>query len=137
MEERKSFQDIYMEMAWIISKRSTCKRLKVGTLITSTDYRKVLALGYNGNATGLPNKCDSEVPGACGCLHAEENAIINCDSPREMKKYIFCTHLPCKMCAKRIINLGNIKTVFYNVDYRSDESLELFKMAGINVQQIL
>ena len=100
-----------MEFAESVAKRSTCKRLQVGTVITTTDFRKVLAIGYNGNATGLENKCDSDTSGNCGCLHSEENAIINSDSPRNTEKYVFVTHLPCKMCAKRLLNLGNVKKV--------------------------
>ena len=45
-------------------------------MITSTDFRKVLAVGYNGNATGLANSCDRDEAGNCGCLHSEENAVI-------------------------------------------------------------
>jgi ADP-ribose pyrophosphatase YjhB (NUDIX family) len=100
------FEEVYIEFAESVAKRSTCKRLQVGTVITTTDFRKVLAIGYNGNATGLENKCDSDTPGNCGCLHSEENATINCDSPRNTEKYVFVTHLPCTMCAKRLLNLG-------------------------------
>jgi dCMP deaminase len=129
---RPSFHAIYMELAKGLANRSTCSRLHVGTVITSTDFRKVLAVGYNGNASGLPNKCDSDTPGACGCLHSEENAVINCDAPRQIEKIVFVTHLPCKMCAKRLINLGNVKQVWYDQDYRLRDSLELFKEVGIN-----
>ena len=133
MGSRPSFEKVYMDFAEIISKRSTCKRLNVGTVITTTDFRKVLAIGYNGNATGLDNTCDSDEPGNCGCLHSEENAVINCDAPRETPKFLFCTHLPCKMCAKRIINLGNVKKVIYKTDYRKKDSIELFNKVGIEI----
>ena len=132
--ERPSFEAIYLGLARTLAKRSTCKRLKVGTVITSTDYRKVLAIGYNGNATGLPNTCDREEPGNCGCLHSEENAVINCDSPRHIEKFAFVTHLPCAACAKRLINLGNVKKVVYAEDYRKKDCLEIFGMGGIVVQ---
>ena len=81
-DTRPSFQKIYLRLALELAKRSTCKRLQVGTVITSVDFRKVLAVGYNGNASGLANTCDREEPGNCGCLHSEENAVINCDAPR-------------------------------------------------------
>lgn len=134
--ERPSFPQIYLQLAQTLAARSTCKRLKVGTVITSTDYRKVLAVGYNGNATGLPNCCDREEPGNCGCLHSEENAVINCDAPRFIEKYAFVTHLPCVQCAKRLINLGNVKAVFYGQDYRIRDSLELLRSVGIRVEQL-
>lgn len=131
---RPSFPKIYLRLAQTLSARSTCKRLQVGTVITSTDYRKVLAIGYNGNATGLPNSCDRDEPGNCGCLHSEENAVINCDAPRLNEKIVFVTHLPCVACAKRLINLGNVKKIFYGEDYRIRDSLILLKSVGIEVE---
>src|SRR3712207_6912089 len=88
---RPTFESIYMKLAHVLARRSTCRRLQVGTVITSTDYRKVLAVGYNGNASGLHNDCDREEPGNCGCLHSEENAVINCDAPRHTEKIVFVT----------------------------------------------
>src|SRR3954469_17765869 len=134
--KRPSFQKIYLDLASTLAERSTCHRLKVGTVITSTDFRKVLAVGYNGNASGLPNRCDTDEVGNCGCLHSEENAVINCDSPRSTEKFVFVTHLPCPMCAKRLINLGNVKRVYYGLDYRSRTATELFAQAGIEVEHL-
>ncbi len=133
---RPSFEEIYLELAQTMAKRSTCLRLAVGTVITSTDYRKVLAVGYNGNASGLPNKCDRLIPGNCGCIHSEENAVINCDVPRNVEKIAFVTHVPCVSCAKRLINLGNVKKVYYLSDYRIKDSLDLFKEVGIGYERI-
>ena len=39
------------------------------------------------------------------------------------------------MCAKRLINLGNVQRVTYITPYRSLDSLELFKQAGIEIVQ--
>lgn len=134
--QRPSFQEIYLQLASTLAARSTCRRLQVGTVITSTDFRKVLAVGYNGNATGLHNGCDRDEPGNCGCLHSEENAVINCDAPRQIEKLVFVTHLPCVQCAKRLINLGNVKTVYYGQDYRIKDSVELLSSVGIQVKQL-
>lgn len=133
---RPGFESIYLKLAFNLADRSTCRRLNVGTVITSTDFRKVLAVGYNGNATGLANDCDRDEPGNCGCLHSEENAVINCDSPRSVEKIVFVTHLPCVACAKRFINLGNVKQVYYGEDYRLRDSLTLLKQVGIPVDQL-
>lgn len=133
---RPSFEEIYMDLAFSLARRSTCKRLHVGTVVTSTDFRKVLAVGYNGNATGLPNGCDRDEPGNCGCLHSEENAVINCDSPRLIEKLVFVTHMPCASCAKRLINLGNVCKIYYAREYRSRTSLELFSTVGIAVEHL-
>lgn len=129
---RPSFEEIYMQMAHLVAQRGTCARLKVGCVITSVDHRRVLAIGYNGNAMGLRNSCDFGTPGACGCLHAEENAIISCTAPRALEKTIYITHSPCKMCAKRIVNLGGVTKVYYDFEYRSIEGLVILYAAGIN-----
>ncbi|MBW2273926.1 MAG: hypothetical protein JRG96_11690 [Deltaproteobacteria bacterium] len=133
---RPSFEAIYLQLAQTLANRSTCHRLQVGTVITSTDYRKVLAVGYNGNATGLANECDRAEPGNCGCLHSEENAVINCDSPRQVEKIVFVTHLPCTACAKRLINLGNVTKVYYGEEYRLRDSVDLLKQVGIEVERL-
>lgn len=125
-----------MDLAFLMAKRSTCRRLKVGSVITSTDYRQVLAVGYNGNASGLHNTCDSDVPGACGCLHSEENAVINCCASRTVQKNVFITHLPCVMCAKRLINLGGVERVFYREDYRIKDAVGILFHAGIQVLRL-
>ncbi len=111
MSERPTFPEIYMTLARALAARSTCVVERVGTVITSVDFRKVLAVGYTGNATGLPNRCDREGPD-CGCLHAEENAIIHCDAPRDEPKIVFSTRLPCRACAKRLINLGGVQDLY-------------------------
>lgn len=133
---RPSFHEIYIQLAWLLAERSTCKRLKVGTVITSTDFRKVLAVGYNGNATGLPNRCDRDEAGNCGCLHSEENAVINCDAPRFVEKIVFVTHLPCVQCAKRLINLGNVREVYYDQEYRIRDSIDVLRSVGIKVERL-
>jgi len=133
--DRPTFDQVYMAFAETIALRSTCRRLQVGTVITTTDYRKVLALGYNGNAEGLPNTCDRKEPGNCGCLHSEENAVINCDCPRQVEKLVFVTHLPCPACAKRLVNLGNVRRVCYRHDYRDDDALRIFAAAGIRAEK--
>jgi hypothetical protein len=67
--------EVYMRMAEDLAKRSTCRRLSVGTVITDSEMENVVAIGYNGNARGFPNDCDSPTPGACGCIHSEMNAL--------------------------------------------------------------
>jgi dCMP deaminase len=131
---RPTFEELYMTLAFGMAQRSTCARLQVGTVITTTDYRQVLAVGYNGNASGLPNGCEQDVPGACGCLHSEENACINCQAPRSLSKIVFVTHLPCVMCAKRLINLGGVTRIHYSEDYRKRDSLAL--LASVNIETV-
>lgn len=130
---RPTFQSIYMQLALLMAERSTCSRLSVGAVLTSSDYRRVLAVGYNGGASGMKNGCDNpKKKGNCGCIHAEDNLAANCIEPRETKKIAFITHAPCLVCAKRLVNLGGIEKVYYRYKYRCDEGIELLEKAGLN-----
>ncbi len=133
---RPKFESIYMQLAHLMAERSTCKRLKVGCVVTSTDYSYVYGVGYNGNAKGLDNECDSTTPGECGCLHAELNAMLKVNVCNTTPKVLFCTHAPCKMCAKTIINKGGFEKVIYDIPYRLSEGLDLLTECGIVVEHV-
>lgn len=135
---RPSFHKIYMDLALGFSERSTCARLKVGCVITSVDHGYVYAVGYNGNVSGGLNDCDrhgEEAVGNCGCLHAEDNATIKSQVPRDTKKIVYTTHLPCIVCAKRLIQLGGVTKVIYETPYRKTESIDLLQLHGIEVDR--
>lgn len=136
--ERPSFPEIYITLARALAARSTCVVDPVGAVITSIDFRKVLAIGYRGNASGLPNVCDQPGP-ECGCLHAEENAIIHCDAPRAEPKIAFATVLPCRACAKRLINLGGVQDLYVpHVDSTDSDAsiIDLLGSVGIRVHTV-
>ena len=98
--------------------------------MVSSDNTRVLAMGYNGNYAGGPDGCDSVVPGKCGCLHAEINALLKMDYHDPCEKHMYITLSPCVACAKAIINAG-IKKVFYDQKYRDDAGLAVLLEAGI------
>ena len=89
-----------------------------------------------GTRRGLHNGCDRDEPGNCGCLHSEENAVINCDAPRSTEKVVFVTHLPCVQCAKRLINLGNVKKIYYGTEYRLRDSIDVLTQVGIAMEHL-
>lgn len=121
--------EVYMRMAEELAKRSTCSRLKVGTVVTDPNLENVLAIGYNGNARGLANRCDSSVPGNCGCIHSEVNALVK--APGSVKdKVVFVTDSPCVICAKLMINSG-VTHLFYRRAYRDPTGLELLQTSGV------
>ncbi|MGD8726069.1 MAG: deaminase [Gemmatimonadales bacterium] len=121
--------EVYMRMAEELAKRSTCSRLQVGTVVTDARLENVVAVGYNGNARGLPNQCDSAVPGNCGCIHSEMNALVK--APGGLRdKVVFLTDSPCVMCAKLMINSG-VTHVFYRRPYRDPSGVELLARAGV------
>jgi dCMP deaminase len=127
--DRIPLYEVYMRMAEELAKRSTCVRLQVGTVVTDAALQNVVAIGYNGNARGLPNKCDSTVPGQCGCIHSEINALVK--APGTVRdKVVFVTNSPCVMCAKLMINSG-VTHVFYRRAYRDPSGVELLASAGV------
>ena len=131
--ERPSLISCMLRTALVFAERSTCSRLKVGTVIASEDLTTIDSVGYNGNAKGLDNKCDSNQPGNCGDLHSEINAIIK-GNYNLKNKIMFVTDSPCIMCAKAIINAG-IAKVYYIRKYRDTSGIELLEKAGIKVYQ--
>lgn len=127
--DRIPLYEVYMRMAEELAKRSTCARLQVGTVVTDASLQNVLAIGYNGNARGLPNKCDSAVPGQCGCIHSEVNALVKATGGHR-DKVVFVTNSPCVMCAKLMINSG-VTHVFYRRAYRDPSGVEVLATAGV------
>jgi len=127
--DRIPLYEVYMRMAEELAKRSTCLRAQVGTVITDAGLSNVLGIGYNGNASGLPNRCDSEEPGRCGCIHSEMNALVK--APGSVRdKVVFVTVNPCVMCAKLIIQSG-VTHVFFRGHYRDSGGLNALESAGI------
>src|SRR5690348_10508756 len=131
--DRIPLEEVYMRMAEELAKRSTCARLQVGTVITTPDLTQVLGIGYNGNARGLPNRCDATTPGACGCLHSEQNALIKAGAQLP-GKVMFVSASPCVMCAKMAIN-ANVARVYYRQAYRDPAGLDVLRQGGVEVIQ--
>ena len=123
--------EVYMRMAEELAKRSTCARLQVGTVITGPELENVLAIGYNGNARGFPNRCDSDTPGGCGCIHSEQNALVKA-SGHLPDKVVFVTASPCVMCAKLMVQ-AKVRHVFYREAYRDPAGLDVLREAGVEV----
>lgn len=129
--DRIPLEEVYMRMAEELAKRSTCSRLQVGSVITTADLTQVLGIGYNGNARGLPNRCDATTPGACGCIHSEQNALIKAGAQLP-GKVMFVSASPCVMCAKMIIN-ANVGRVYYREAYRDPAGLDVLRQGGVEV----
>ncbi len=121
--------EVYMRMAEELAGRSTCRRLSVGTVITDPGLENVVAIGYNGNARGFPNDCDSPTPGACGCIHSEMNALVKAPG-RLPEKVAFVTASPCVMCAKLMIQ-ARVSHLFYRAAYRDLSGLEVLATGGV------
>ena len=48
---------------------------------------------------------------------------------------LYCTHQPCTICARMIINAG-IKRVVYKNGYPDEFSLQLFNEAGVLIEKM-
>ena len=132
MSHRPKWDDIWMQMAHIISKRSYDPRHQVGAVVITHDNTQVLAVGYNGNYAGGPNQVESTTPGESGMIHAEINALLKMDYNNPKDKTIYVTLSPCKMCAKAIINAG-VSRVVYDEEYRDPAGVDLLRNVGIQV----
>jgi len=126
---RPPLYEVYMRMAEELAKRSTCARLQVGTVLTDPRLEHVVSIGYNGNARGFPNRCDSREAGKCGCIHSEMNALVK--SPGDLRdKVAFVTASPCVMCAKLMVQ-AHVSHVFYRAPYRDAAGLDVLEGAGV------
>jgi deoxycytidylate deaminase len=130
---RTSREELHLRTAELWQSRSTCKRASVGALVTDLDGRSILGFGYNGNARHLPNTCDTDIAGSCGCLHAEINALLRTDGARQ--KLLFTTVAPCVMCAKAAIN-ANVVQMFFRKLYRDPHGIVLLLLVNIPVVQL-
>jgi dCMP deaminase len=72
----------------------------------------------------------------CRAVHAEQNAIIQAavHGISIIGGTIYCTHQPCILCAKMIINAG-LKRVVYENEYPDKEAIEFFKASGLEAVQ--
>jgi dCMP deaminase len=107
-------------------------RLKVCAIVVPADNTGILALGYNGNARGLPNEAESLEPGQSGAIHAEQNCLLKAPYHYPVAKHLYVTHSPCRACAKLIIN-ANIARVIYGQLYRDSTGLDLLRQVGLEV----
>ncbi len=145
---RPDWDSYFMEIASIVSKRSTCIRRNVGALIVKN--KRILATGYNGAPTGLRHCIDlgcmrerlkiasGERHELCRGLHAEQNAIIQAayHGVSIEGAQLYSTHLPCSICMKMVINAG-IRTVRYLDGYPDDLSMQLIKESGIVLKKVI
>ena len=135
-DRRKFLKDqAFLKIALTISELSTCERSQVGAIVVTEDNSQIVGIGYNGNYAGGPNVCDSWEPGNCGCVHAEQNALLKFSSVLYKDAKMYVTLSPCKMCAKLIINAG-IKQVYYGEKYRDNQPIKLLQDNDIYVQRI-
>ena len=145
--DRKSRDQMWMDVAVVVSSRSTCLTCQVGAVVT-VDGR-VIATGYNGAPTGKYHctdvgVCKKEIFGAkhhdCSILgqlgaayelsrsvHAEQSCITQAANSGVSLDggVIYVTREPCVICLRMIISVGIYK-VLYMTGSRAPAMKEIF-----------
>ncbi len=146
---RPDFDDIYMELAVNLAKRSHCIKKHVGAVLTKDT--RIISIGYNGPPAGTHN-CDVEFPsegcardskGSCSlALHAEQNAILYAvkNNTSVEGSTLYVTLSPCLACARIIFSMGISKVVylFSYAEYKgiiSGEGIDFLAKFGVKVQR--
>ena len=139
----------FMELAGVIAGWASCyqENRKIGAVIVKN--KRIMTTGYNGAPAGLKTckergECLRRKLGiasgtraeVCYAIHAEQNAIIQAAKLGVSidGATLYCTHQPCSVCARMIINAG-IQRVVYQEGYPDDFTLELFAEAGIRLER--
>lgn len=139
----------FMELTQQIAGWSSCYQQgrKVGAIIVKN--KRILTTGYNGAPAGIPSCVDKQeclrrklgIPSGtkhelCYGIHAEQNAIIQAAKLGISidGATLYCTHQPCVICAKMIVNSG-ISRVVFGEGYPDDFSLEIFRLANVPIER--
>lgn len=146
LKTRPDWNAYFMEIAALVSRRSTCLRRQVGAIVVKD--RNILSTGYNGAPSGITHcevtGCLRErlaVPSGerhelCRGLHAEQNAIIQAAYHGTSIKdsILYCTNLPCSICSKMIINAG-IRRIIYRDGYMDPLAEEMMAESGMMLER--
>ncbi len=140
--KRPDFDEYCLKIALVVAERATCQRHHVGAVAVKD--KRILATGYNGapsglkdcfelgclrNELGIPSGQRHEI---CRAVHAEQNVIIQAavHGVSIRGSTIYCTHTPCTLCAKMLVNAQIERFVTFG-KYNDEDFLQLFKEAGI------
>ena len=144
---RLPWPQYFMDITRLVAERSTCSRRKVGAIAVKN--KRILATGYNGaprnmrdcfevgclrEAMGIPSGQRHEL---CRGLHAEQNVIVQAavHGVSLEGSEIYCTHQPCLICTKMIINCG-IVAVYYANSYPDTLAEDMFTEAGVALTRL-
>ncbi len=133
-----------MGIACLVAKRSTCLRRFVGAVVVKD--KRILTTGYNGAPSGIRHCLEvgclreqmkiasGERHELCRGIHAEQNAIIQAAFHGVSIKgaTLFCTTMPCSICAKMIINAG-IKKIYYLTGYADALAQDMLREASVEI----
>ena len=146
-KNRTDWDEYFLNIAHIVKTRSTCIRRQVGAVIVKN--HNIISTGYNGAAIGIPH-CEEvgclreklriksgERHELCAAIHAEQNAIIQAARHGNSIEgaTLYCTHQPCSICAKMLVNSG-IKRVVFNGAYPDGFAENVLKEGNIDICRV-
>ncbi len=146
---KPAFDDIYMELAVNLAKRSHCIKRHVGAVLVKDT--RIISIGYNGPPSGTHN-CDEEWPeqgcprdskGGCSlAIHAEQNAILYAVKNQTGVKgaTLYVTLSPCLACSRIIYTMGISRVIYLNsyATYKgigSDEGVDFLQKFGVQAEK--
>jgi dCMP deaminase len=141
---RPDIDQYFLKIASVVAERSTCRRHNIGAVAVRDKH--ILATGYNGapsgfkdclelgclrDELGIPSGTRQEV---CRGIHAEQNVIIQAalHGVSLEGSAIYCTHTPCVLCAKMLVNAKIRRYVSFG-RYDDNSFTDLFREADIEV----
>ena len=141
---RPDRDEYFLKIASVVAERSTCRRHHVGAVAVKNKH--ILATGYNGAPSGAKDclelgclRDELGIPSGerheiCRGIHAEQNVIIQASlhGVSLEESTIYCTHTPCVLCAKMLVN-AKIKRFVTFGSYNDDTFIKMFQEAGIAV----
>ena len=141
---RPDIDEYFLKIASVVAERATCRRHHVGAVAVKNKH--ILTTGYNGAPSGLKDclelgclRDEMGIPSGtrhevCRGIHAEQNVIIQAGIHGVSLEgsTIYCTHTPCVLCAKMLVN-AKIKRYVSFGKYSDNSFKALFQEAGIEV----
>lgn len=131
---RPKWDHYYMAMAHMVAERSTCDRLRAGSVLVKD--KRVIGTGYNGSPPGMEH-CDDvghlmHENHCIRTLHGEENTLLQAARLGIIAEgsTIYTTFSPCYHCLKKLIATG-IRRIVAGQIYRDARVIEACKQAGI------
>ncbi len=136
--KRQPIDEYFLKIASVVAERATCRRHRIGAVAVRDKH--ILATGYNGAASGRKDclelgclRDEMGIPSGekheiCRAIHAEQNVIIQAslNGVSLEGSTIYCTHTPCVLCAKMLVN-ARIKRFVTFGEYNDDSYVNLFK----------
>jgi dCMP deaminase len=153
-------RDVFMNLAFMLSFKSTCRRGKAGCVIVKD--KRIVSVGYNGvppKATECIERDECRQQGSIvrfsmniwepqkeveiqsdGCfdsLHAETNAFGFCSQNgiNTSGSVVYLTMSPCKSCAQLMIACG-VKRIYFCDFSRTMDGLAYLKTYGVEAVQL-